>query len=165
MRCHLQIKSPSVFVVKSFFSHHGLVVWREVCVVSSNCVLHRLTSFDQPVTNGSSMCRLVYSRPHRLQSGRFRLGCLVNLQQLPTGVLATTPSPPCQRHLTQHLRVDPRIRPPVRPHLFPVQVQGGVPACLRVSLAITMTCETLKAVSTVEVLLALGALARNGVAR
>jgi hypothetical protein len=66
---------------------------------------------------------------------------------------------------TQHLHVDHQIRVPLRPHLFHAKVRGGVPALLRVSLATTMTCETLKVVSTVEVLLALGALARNVAAR
>ena len=66
---------------------------------------------------------------------------------------------------TQHLRVDHQIRTAVRPHLFHAKVRDGAPALLRVSLATTTTCETLKVVSTVGVLLALGALARNVVAR
>lgn len=128
-------------------------------------VILRLTLPDQLVTNGSSMYQLVYLRPPRLQSGKSRLGCLANLQHLPTGVLATTPSPRCQHHLTHHLRVDPQIRAPVRPRLSPTQVWCGVLAILRVSSVTTMICETLMAVSTVGVLLASGALALNAVAR
>lgn len=119
----------------------------------------------QPVTNGSSTSPLVYLRPPRPQSGKSRLGCLANLQHLPTEVLAMMPSLRCQRHLITHLHVDIRIRTPPRHNLFPSHVLGDVLALLRVSLVITMTCEISRVGSIVEVLLALEALAPNVVAR